>query len=114
MQYHESYRTASTLPCEVFPRYMAALDALYALVHSEEFQAHLTLRQGELLLMNNWRTMQGRAGLTGKTRTILGGTVTRAAFYSAVRQAAMAEAGVAAFQEVGVPTSGLLLLGAAA
>ena len=93
---------------------MAALDAFYSLVHSPEFQTHLTLRQGELLIMNNWRTMHGRAGLKGKTRTIIGGTVTREAFYSAVRQAAMDEAGVGAFEEVGVPTNGLPILGSGA
>ena len=57
-----------------------------AQVHSPEFQIHLTLREGELLMMNNWRTMHGRAGLKGKARTILGGTVTRDAFVSATRE----------------------------
>lgn len=66
-------------PWQVFPKYMAALDAFYSMVHSPEFQTYLTLREGELLVMNNWRTMHGRAGLAGKTRTILGGTVTREA-----------------------------------
>ena len=62
--------------------------------------------------MNNWRTMHGRAGLAGKTRTILGGTVTREAFYSAVRQQACDEAGVPSGKEVGVPTEGLAVFGA--
>ena len=56
------------------------------MVHSPEFQIHLTLKEGELLMMNNWRTMHGRAGLKGKARTILGGTVTRDAFVSATRE----------------------------
>ena len=79
VQYHESYRTPLTLPYDVFPKYMAALDSSYALVHSGEFQTHLTLKKGECLVMNNWRTMHGRAGLAGKSRTIIGGTITREA-----------------------------------
>ena len=55
--------------------------------------------------MNNWRTMHGRAGLAGRTRTILGGTVTREAFNSAVRQQACSAAGVPLGKEVGVPST---------
>ena len=50
-------------------------------------------------------------GLAGKTRTILGGTVTREAFYSAVREEAARVAGVPAGKEVGVPSDGLAQLG---
>jgi alpha-ketoglutarate-dependent taurine dioxygenase len=114
VQYHESYRTPLTLPYDVFPKYMAALDSFYALVHSGEFQTHLTLKKGECLVMNNWRTMHGRAGLAGKSRTIIGGTITREAFYSAVRQTAMQDAGVAPYQEVGVPSPGLVHMGSTA
>lgn len=124
-------------PWQVFPKYMAALDAFYSMVHSPEFQTYLTLREGELLVMNNWRTMHGRAGLAGKTRTILGGTVTREAapppapptrlallkgathivaaqaFYSAVREEAARKAGVAPGDEVGIPTAELAMIGGA-
>lgn len=86
VQYHESYRTPLTVPHEDFMAYYAALDCWYGMVHSDEFQTHVTLHEGECIFMNNWRTMHGRAGLAGKTRTILGGTVTRENFYSAVRQ----------------------------
>ena len=50
VQYHESYRTPLTLPYDVFPKYMAALDSSYALVHSGEFQTHLTLKKGECIV----------------------------------------------------------------
>ena len=111
VQYHESYRTPLTVPYDEFPAYMAALDTFYAMVHSPEFQTHIKMQQGELLIMNNWRTMHGRAGLAGKTRTILGGTVTREAFYSSVRQHAAQQAGVPTAKEVGVPTAGFALVG---
>jgi len=55
------------------------------MVHSPEFQVHLTVKTRQFLIMNNWRTMHGRAGLKGKARTILGGTVTKDSFYSATR-----------------------------
>ena len=74
------------------------------MVHSPEFQTHLTLKQGECLIMNNWRTMHGRAGLKGKARTILGGTVTREAFYSAVRLMEQERYGLSPQDECGVPT----------
>lgn len=54
--------------------------------------------------MNNWRTMHGRAGLKGKARTILGGTVTREAFYSAVRQMEQQRFDISPQDECGVPT----------
>ena len=113
VQYHESYRTPLTVPYDEFPAYMAALDTFYAMVHSPEFQTHIKMQQGELLIMNNWRIMHGRAGLAGKTRTILGGTVTREAFYSGVRQHAAQQAGVPTAKEVGVPTAGFALVGSA-
>merc|ERR1719453_1297609 len=59
----------------------------YELVHSEEFKRHAKVAKGQLLICNNWRTMHGRAGLKGKARIILGGTVTRDAVYSAGRLA---------------------------
>lgn len=83
--YHEIYRSPSTLPFEVFPKYWSALDTFYKMAHSEEFVKNVRLRKGEMLIMNNWRTMHGRAGLAGKERCIYGGTVTREAVYSQVR-----------------------------
>ena len=32
------------------------------MVHSDEFKCGVRLHAGELLVMNNWRTMHGRAG----------------------------------------------------
>jgi len=104
VQYHESYRTPLTVPYDEFELYYSALSKFYEMVHSPEFQAHITLREGQCLIMNNWRTMHGRAGLKGKARTILGGTVTREAFYSAVRQMEQTELGLSPQEECGVPT----------
>ena len=41
---------------------------------------------------------------------IIGGTITREAFYSAVRQTAMQDAGVAPYQEVGVPQGKIFII----
>jgi hypothetical protein len=86
VRFHEIYRTPSQHSYDDFPRFAAAITQFYKMVHSPEFQIHLTLKEGELLMMNNWRTMHGRAGLKGKARTILGGTVTRDAFVSSTRE----------------------------
>merc|ERR1719473_2566727 len=86
VQYHEIYRSPSTHSYEDYPKFCEAISTFYQMVHSPEFQIHLALHEGELLMMNNWRTMHGRAGLKGKARTIIGGTVSRDGFVSAVRQ----------------------------
>ena len=56
------------------------------LVHSPEFKINITLKEGQMIMFNNWRTMHGRAGLKGKARTIIGGTVTKDGFVNEVRQ----------------------------
>jgi len=104
VQFHEIYRTPLTLNFDDFPRFWEALRCFYSMVHSPEFQTHLTLQSGQLLLMNNWRTMHGRAGLKGKARTILGGTVTRESFYSRMRLAQQDKLGVDSRLECGAPT----------
>jgi hypothetical protein len=85
VQYHEIYRAPSTLSFDDFPKWFAAYNKFYELVHNQEFKRTIKLKAGQLLIMNNWRVMHGRAGLKGKARTILGGTVNRDAFYSAAR-----------------------------
>jgi hypothetical protein len=85
--YNEIYRVPlTTVPFEEYPQYIKALQTWYQFVHSPEFQMHITLYEGELIIMNNWRVMHGRAGLKGKKRIIMGGTVTREAFLSKVRK----------------------------
>lgn len=104
VQFHEIYRTPLTLDFDEFPKFWEALRCFYGLVHSPEFQTHLTLQAGQLLLMNNWRTMHGRAGLKGKARTILGGTVTRESFYSRMRLAQQEKHAIDTRLECGLPT----------
>merc|ERR1719198_1001534 len=87
VQYHEIYRAPLTLSYETFGEWYKAFNKWYELVHSEEFKRHAKVQKGQLLICNNWRTMHGRAGLKGKARIILGGTVTRDAVYSAGRLA---------------------------
>lgn len=94
VRYHEIYRTPSQHSFDDYPRFSAAITQFYKMVHSPEFQIHLTLHSGQLLMMNNWRTMHGRAGLKGKARTILGGTVTKDAFVSATRELRRAQHGM--------------------
>jgi hypothetical protein len=87
VQYHEIYRAPLTLSYETFGEWYKAFNKWYELVHSEEFKRHAKVAKGQLLICNNWRAMHGRAGLKGKARIILGGTVTRDAVYSAGRLA---------------------------
>jgi len=87
VQYHEIYRAPLTMSYETFGDWYKAFNKWYELVHSEEFKRHASVEKGQLLICNNWRTLHGRAGLKGKARIILGGTVTRDAVYSAGRLA---------------------------
>jgi len=85
VQYHEIYRAPSTLSFDDFPKWYAAYNKFYELAHHEEFKRTIDLKAGQLLIMNNWRVMQGRAGLKGTSQTIIGATVNRDAVYSAAR-----------------------------
>jgi len=87
VQYHEIYRAPQTLSYEIFGEWYKAFNKWYELVHGNEFKRHAKVEKGQTLICNNWRAMHGRAGLKGKARTILGGTVTRDAVYSAGRLA---------------------------
>ena len=65
------------------------------MLHSEEYEVPVEMKEGTLLLMHNWRTLHGRAG--GKAspdRTLVGGTITREAFYAKARQLMRSERGV--------------------
>ena len=57
----------------------------------------------EVTKPHNWRILHGRAGLAGKRRVILGGTVTRDAFYSTARLLLAEKHGIAPRDEVGLP-----------
>jgi len=87
VQYHEIYRAPLTLSHDTFGEWYKAFNKWYELLHSEEFKRFAKVAKGQTLICNNWRTLHGRAGLKGKARIILGGTVTRDAVYSAGRLA---------------------------
>jgi hypothetical protein len=91
--------------------YYEALQTWYNMTHSEEFQMHFKLQKGQMIIMNNWRMMHGRAGLEGKQRIILGGTVTRDAYYSVARLALQKKYGLSTREEVGLPSDLFSVLG---
>lgn len=89
IQYNEVFRMPSTLPYDVFPKWYAAFARLVELLHSEEFEMKVPMQRGRFLLMQNWRVLHGRAGGSASSnRTVVGGTVTREAFYSQARRLA--------------------------
>jgi len=94
VQYHEIYRAPLTLSYEQFEEWYPAFGKFYELVHSKEFMRPVALSKGQLIIFNNWRALHGRAGLKGKARTILGGTVNRDSIYSAARGAIADKCGV--------------------
>ena len=91
--------------------YYEELQTWYNMTHSEEFQMHFKLQKGQMIIMNNWRMMHGRAGLEGKQRIILGGTVTRDAYYSVARLALQKKYGLSTREEVGLPSDLFSVLG---
>jgi alpha-ketoglutarate-dependent taurine dioxygenase len=103
VQYHEIYRAPLTLSYEEFEKWYPAFGKFYELVHSPEFMRPVSLSKGSLIIFNNWRTLHGRAGLKGKARTILGGTVSRDGIHSAARGAIQRKCGVKAIH-CGAPT----------
>ena len=104
------YRTPLTLPYDVFPTYMAALDLVRRSCPLGEFQTHLTLKKGECLVMNNWRTMQRprRQVAHDHRRHDHPRGLTRRC------DDAGEDAGVAPYQEVGVASPGLVHMGSTA
>eukprot|EP00443_Scrippsiella_acuminata_P007478 CAMPEP_0115241418 /NCGR_PEP_ID=MMETSP0270-20121206/38418_1 /TAXON_ID=71861 /ORGANISM="Scrippsiella trochoidea, Strain CCMP3099" /LENGTH=498 /DNA_ID=CAMNT_0002656435 /DNA_START=95 /DNA_END=1590 /DNA_ORIENTATION=+ len=82
VQYNEVFRTPSTLPYDVFPRWYEAYQKYVAMLHSPEFERTVEMKAGRLLLLQNWRVLHGRAGFQSPSRTLVGGTITRENFYS--------------------------------
>ena len=99
------------MPYQDAKLYYEALQTWYNMTHSEEFQMHFKLQKGQMIIMNNWRMMHGRAGLEGKQRIILGGTVTRDAYYSVARLALQKKYGLSTREEVGLPSDLFSVLG---
>ncbi len=86
LQYNEVFRTPSTLPYDVFPKWYAAYMKFAKMIHSQEFERLVPMKKGQILVMNNWRVLHGRAARQNPKRILFGGTVTREAIYSRSRQ----------------------------
>ena len=57
------------------------------MLHSDEYQRTVEMEAGNILLMNNWRTLHGRAGgRASPNRHLVGGTITRENVYSVAEQ----------------------------
>lgn len=82
-QYNEVFRTPSTIPYDKFEAWYNAYIRLVELFHDEEFEITVPINEGQILLLQNWRVLHGRAGRqSSPDRCIMGGTVVREAFYS--------------------------------
>ena len=53
------------------------------MLHNPKYERTVDMAEGNLLVMNNWRTLHGRAGgRASPNRHIVGGTVLREAIFS--------------------------------
>lgn len=87
IQYNEVFRMPLTMPYDVFPKWYAAFARFVELLHSEEYERKVPMEKGRFLLLHNWRVLHGRAGgAASSNRVLVGGTVTREAFYSTARR----------------------------
>ena len=83
IQYNEVFRTPLELPFDVFPRWYAAYTKWVTMIHDPKYEVEVDMRAGKMLVFHNWRTLHGRAGgRASADRTLIGGTVTREAFFS--------------------------------
>jgi len=98
VQYNEVFRTPSTIPFDAFPQWYAAYKEYADMLHSPEFQRTMEMKKGQLLLVQNWRVLHGRAGIQSPSRTLVGGTITRENFYSKACSALQRQHGVQPYQ----------------
>ena len=83
IQYNEVFRTPLELPFDVFPKWYAAYAKWTTMLHDAKYEVEVEMQAGKMLIFHNWRTLHGRAGgRASRDRTLIGGTVTREAFYS--------------------------------
>jgi len=82
VQYNEVFRTPATMAFDDFQSWYRAFKLYVDMLHSPEFERLVPMRAGELLLLQNWRILHGRAGYQSPNRTLVGGTITRENFYS--------------------------------
>jgi len=63
-------------------RYIEALDKFVHLIHDDRFSISVPMEKGKMLIMNNWRVLHGRKANTATpSRVLVGGTITREAYY---------------------------------
>jgi trimethyllysine dioxygenase len=76
-----------TLPFDVFPEWFAAFNKFVQYIHDPQFETVVPMQANTILIMHNWRVLHGRAGNRATpTRTVVGGTITREAFFSRATQ----------------------------
>ena len=83
LQFNEVFRTPSTVPYEVFQEWYDAYLLWNEMIHGSEFEVEVPISQGQMLILDNWRVLHGRADRkSSPNRKIMGGTVVREAFHS--------------------------------
>jgi len=82
-QFNEVFRTPSTIPYGDFDKWYEAYLLWNDMIHGPEFEVEVAINEGQILALNNWRVLHGRAGAkSSPDRIIMGGTVVREAFTS--------------------------------
>jgi len=85
IQYNEVFRTPSTVPFDKFEAWYEAYLLWNDMTHGPEFEVEVPVGHGQMLILDNWRVLHGRAGRkSSPDRIIMGGTVVREAFHSQV------------------------------
>lgn len=83
IQFNEVFRTPSTVPFDKFVEWHEAYLLWNEMIHSPEFEVEVPISQKQMLILDNWRVLHGRAGgKSSPNRVIMGGTVVREAFHS--------------------------------
>ena len=83
VQFNEVFRTPSTIPYEKFQDWYNAYLLWNEMIHGPEFEVEVPISQGQMLILDNWRVLHGRAGgKSSPNRVIMGGTVVREGFHS--------------------------------
>merc|ERR1711988_1318099 len=61
-QYNEVFRTPSTVPFDKFHDWYRAFLVWNDMIHGSEFEVEVPLGAGQILVIDNWRVLHGRAG----------------------------------------------------
>ena len=62
IQYNEVFRTPSTVPFEHFEAWYNAYTVFNDMIHGPEFEVEVPMGKGQMLILDNWRVLHGRAG----------------------------------------------------